>query len=152
MIWKDFIVASRLIVHIHTKMKLDSKLKKRGSHKFANILFYFFRETLFFYSENTFFFKILLFTKFSFKHNSYRAEVNLHEHAKGAISNIRTVHLDRWYLSPLYVSNWFVPGSDLPPLWIELEDSPVNLKTFLQGLVHRRYISNVYEHINSEIH
>jgi hypothetical protein len=43
--YKDFIIASRLIVHIHAKMKLDSKLKKRGSHKFANILFYF-RETV----------------------------------------------------------------------------------------------------------
>nr|AAT81686.1 hypothetical protein [Oryza sativa Japonica Group]ABF97619.1 hypothetical protein LOC_Os03g41850 [Oryza sativa Japonica Group] len=31
--YKDFIVASRLIVHIHAKKELDSKLKKRGSHK-----------------------------------------------------------------------------------------------------------------------
>ncbi len=37
--WKDFIIASRLIVHFRAKMELDSKLKKRGSLKFAIILF-----------------------------------------------------------------------------------------------------------------
>ncbi len=45
MIWKGFIVASRLVVHIHTKKELDSKLKKRGSHKFANYYYRVFGET-----------------------------------------------------------------------------------------------------------
>ena len=153
-IGKIFIVASILVVHIHTKGK-NSKTQISWIPKVCH-LFYFVIYFFLFFSRDSFilksFFKkcFIVHQIFVLSKTHTRLKIKLGKHNKGAFDSRLTMHLGKWCVPPLHVSNLLICflGPDLPPVWIE-HDLPVNLKTFMQELVHRRYTSNVHESTSS---
>ena len=138
MIWKDFIVASRLVVHIHIKKELDSKLKKHGSHKFANYYYRFYSKDISFILKNIFY-----SPNFQLSTTHTGLKIKMHDYNKGAIDNIFIVHLERWCVTPLHFCNLFLS-------YLQCE---LNLRThpwIWKSSSHGIYISNVYEHTSFE--